>query len=179
MNFSLIPIAHAQTVTGIINSVVELLNKIIPIIFAIATIVFLWGIVLFIISGGDEEKRKEGRQYIIYGLIGLFVMVAVWGIINVVIGFFDIGGFRAPRLPDLPGYERSFDSNPNKNYGEGFLEGSGELDLTNESRPDKNYGEGFLEGSGEVNNDKNQGEGFLEGSGELNDTGADCDPFCE
>ena len=103
MNFSLIPIAHAQTIGGIFSNVMDVLNMVIPIIFMIATIVFLWGIVLFIISGGDEEKRKEGRQYIIYGLIGLFVMVAGWGIVNVVIGFFDIGGFGAPDVTDLPG----------------------------------------------------------------------------
>src|SRR3989344_3338669 len=74
MNFNLIPVAHAQTIGGIVDSIIDLLNDyIIPILFAIATIVFLWGVILYITAGGDEEKRKEGRNYIIFGLIGFFV----------------------------------------------------------------------------------------------------------
>ncbi|OGF51717.1 hypothetical protein A3I27_04845 [Candidatus Giovannonibacteria bacterium RIFCSPLOWO2_02_FULL_43_11b] len=103
MKFNLIPVAHAQTIGSIVDTIIDFLDSIIPILFLIATIVFLWGIILFITSGGDEEKRKEGRQYIIFGLIGLFVMVAIWGIVNVLVDFFDFGGVIAPDLPDLPG----------------------------------------------------------------------------
>lgn len=92
-----------MTFQGIVNRITDLLDSIIPILFFIATIVFFWGVIIYITSGGDEEKRKEGRSFIIYGLIGLFVMVAVWGIVNVLVGFFFPGGAGpAPRLPDLP-----------------------------------------------------------------------------
>lgn len=103
MDFYLIPVAEAQTIGSIVSAITGFLRSIIPILFLIATVVFLWGIILFITSGGDEEKRKEGRQYIIFGLIGLFVMVAVWGIVSVLVGFFGFGGIGAPSLPDLPG----------------------------------------------------------------------------
>ncbi|MBI2023940.1 hypothetical protein HYT00_00890 [Candidatus Giovannonibacteria bacterium] len=93
----------AITIYSIVDNVTALLNKIIPLLFFIATIIFLWGVILYILSGGDEEKRKEGRQYIVYGLVGLFVMVAVWGIVNVLIGFVFPGGpGPAPSLPSLP-----------------------------------------------------------------------------
>ncbi|MBI2628060.1 MAG: hypothetical protein HYW71_01325 [Candidatus Niyogibacteria bacterium] len=46
------------------------------------------GVLQFVTSGGDEEKRKEGRDHIIYGLIGLFIMVAVWGLVNAIAGTF-------------------------------------------------------------------------------------------
>ena len=103
MNINLIPVAHAQSVQGIVDTILDFLNSIIPILFAIATIVFLWGVILYITSGGDEEKRKEGRSYIIFGLIGLFVMVAIWGIVNVLLDFFNFTNVNAPTLPDLPG----------------------------------------------------------------------------
>ena len=103
MEFSLIPVAHAQTVPGIADKIVSLLSgSVIPIIFGIATIVFLWGVVQFITAGGNEEKRKEGRKFIIYGLVGLFVMVAVWGIVNVLIGFLGLD-VRPPSFPGFPG----------------------------------------------------------------------------
>ena len=95
----------AQTIYGIVLSIKDLLNLfVIPVLFGIATVIFLWGVIVYITSGGDEEKRKEGRNYIIYGLIGLFVMIALWGIINVMIGFFFPGGLplQPPPLPILP-----------------------------------------------------------------------------
>ena len=49
----------------------------------VATVVFLWGVIRFITAGGDEDKIREGRSLIIWGLIGLFVMVAVWGIVEI------------------------------------------------------------------------------------------------
>ncbi|HBT81470.1 hypothetical protein A2757_00075 [Candidatus Giovannonibacteria bacterium RIFCSPHIGHO2_01_FULL_48_47] len=89
----------------IIGRITTLLNSVLPILFLLATVVFLWGVILYITAGGDEEKRKEGRNYIIYGLIGLFVMVAVWGIVNVMIGFFFPGGapITPPPIPIIPG----------------------------------------------------------------------------
>ena len=61
------------------------MNQLIGLLFVVATLVFLWGVIRYVIAGGDEDKLKEGRQYIIYGLIGLAVMLAVWGIVNAVV----------------------------------------------------------------------------------------------
>ena len=94
----------AQTFSSIADNIAEALLLLIPILFILATIVFIWGIILYVTAGGDEEKRKEGRKFIIYGLIGLFVMVAVWGIVNVIVGLFFPDGLPGPPgLPDLPG----------------------------------------------------------------------------
>ena len=93
--------AFAQTgATGtIVTQVRNLLNNIIPILLIIGTVVFLWGVIMFLTAGADEEKRGEARNLMIYGLIGLFVMVAVWGIVNVLVGFFGVGGQGVPTSP--------------------------------------------------------------------------------
>lgn len=96
--------AFAQTqVSGRLGTIIEnikaLLNQIIPILLIIGTIVFLWGVIMFLTAGADEEKRAGARSLMIYGLIGLFVMVAVWGIVNVLVGFFGVGGTGVPTSP--------------------------------------------------------------------------------
>ena len=63
------------------------LNTIIVFLFMVATVVFLWGVVKYISAGGDEEKTKEARQMIIWGVIFLAVMVAVWWFVNIVLDF--------------------------------------------------------------------------------------------
>ena len=35
-------------------------------------------------SGGNSEELREGRNTIIYGIIGLFVIVALWGLVLLV-----------------------------------------------------------------------------------------------
>ncbi|OGF73304.1 hypothetical protein A2W54_03965 [Candidatus Giovannonibacteria bacterium RIFCSPHIGHO2_02_43_13] len=80
------------TFSGIINAIVQILCQSIGMLFVLATVVFLWGVVQYVIAGGSEDKMKEGRQYIIYGLFGLFIMVAMWGIVNAaVLTFFGSG----------------------------------------------------------------------------------------
>ena len=73
------------TIGSLLNNVGQVANRAISLLFVIATLVFLWGIIRYVIAGEDEEKLKEGRQYIIYGLIGLAVMLAVWGIVGAVV----------------------------------------------------------------------------------------------
>lgn len=55
---------------------------VIPGIFLLAFVVFLWGVFKFIRSSSDTDKQ-DSKQFIFMGLIGLFVMVGVWGIIKI------------------------------------------------------------------------------------------------
>jgi len=67
-------------IIGIINTVI------VPVIFALAFLVFVWGIVnYFFISGGDETKRAEGRQFTMWGIIGIVVLFSVWGFVNLLL----------------------------------------------------------------------------------------------
>lgn len=82
--------AAAATLEDVLATIKRLANTIVPLFMVIAVAVFLWGIIRYITSAGDEEKQKAARGYIIYGLIGIFVMVAFWGIIQVVASTFGV-----------------------------------------------------------------------------------------
>ncbi len=90
---------NAGQITTSLTNIQNILNSIIPILLIIATIVFLWGVIQFITAGADEEKRGNARSLMIYGLIALFVMVAVWGIVRVLVQFFGVGGVVQPLRP--------------------------------------------------------------------------------
>ncbi len=55
---------------------------VIPGIFTLAFVVFLWGVFKFIRSS-EQKDKQDSKQFIYVGLIGLFVMVSVWGIIRI------------------------------------------------------------------------------------------------
>jgi len=67
-----------------------IINPTIILLFAVATIVFVWGLVQFIANSESDEGRKTGKRKIVWGLVGIFIMVAALGIIKVVLNTFGI-----------------------------------------------------------------------------------------
>ena len=66
----------------LINAAGGLINKSIAVVVAIALIYFFWGLAKFLFRiGGDEEAVKEGKRIMKWGVIALFVMICVWGIV--------------------------------------------------------------------------------------------------
>ena len=60
-----------------------IVSALIPLIFALAFLFFLWGILRFM-AATDQKKREESKKFIWWGIIGLFVMVSIWGIIKII-----------------------------------------------------------------------------------------------
>ena len=54
--------------------------------------VFVWGLIEFIASAGSDEGRQKGKQHIMWGLIGVTIMISVFGITSFVFN----------SLPDCP-----------------------------------------------------------------------------
>jgi len=67
---------------GLIGAVGGLISRLIIVVAGIALLVFLWGLVKFIFKSGDPEEIKAGKNLMKWGLVALFVMVSVWGIIG-------------------------------------------------------------------------------------------------
>ena len=85
---------YASSITGIINTIL------VPTLISIAFIVFLWGIYTYFIAGADnEEKRKEGRTFSLYGIIGFVVLFSVWGIVNIFMGTLGLTSSNVPSFP--------------------------------------------------------------------------------
>ena len=78
-------------ITTLLNSINRLIiNPIIILAFAVALLVFFWGLVQFIMSETADAKRKDGSKKIIYGLLGMFVMISAYGIIRLILDTFGI-----------------------------------------------------------------------------------------
>ncbi len=74
-----------------------IVKSVVPLIFALAIVMFIWGVVQYVINNEEEAKRAQGRQFMIWGIIALTVMVSVWGLVNILATTFNISGF-LPRL---------------------------------------------------------------------------------
>jgi hypothetical protein len=74
----------ARSFKAFICLILKILNPIPPILLALAVIYFFWGIAKYMNSGGNAEELREGRNTIIYGVLGLFVIIALWGLVLLV-----------------------------------------------------------------------------------------------
>lgn len=86
-------VASAQTLSNVqtlLNSIKNLVSLALPIVVGLALLGFFWGLMKFIFAAGDEGKKDEGKRVMIYGVIALFVMVAVWGLVGFIASSLDI-----------------------------------------------------------------------------------------
>ena len=67
----------------IINILASLLSALVPLLIALAIVYLVYGIVMYVI-GDSEEAKTKGRDTIIFGIIGLAVIVSVWGLVRIV-----------------------------------------------------------------------------------------------
>ncbi|MCR4284188.1 MAG: hypothetical protein NUV64_02640 [Parcubacteria group bacterium] len=73
--------------TLINNIAVKILNPFIGLMISVALLLFIYGVIEFIAGADNEDKRAQGKQHIIWGVVGLFIMVGVFGLIRIIINF--------------------------------------------------------------------------------------------
>lgn len=79
-------VASAQNISGNLQGLVQLVGVIVsllvPIVSTLVVVFFFWGLAMYVLAAGDEEKAKEGKSIMIWGVLALFVMITIWGIIG-------------------------------------------------------------------------------------------------
>lgn len=68
------------------NAYEVVVQPVIFLVFGIAFVVFIWGLVVFIKDKDSEEGRETGKRNIVWGIVGMLIMVSVFGIINIIAG---------------------------------------------------------------------------------------------
>jgi len=83
--------SQITNVTDFINIFTCMLNTtILPLLVSLAVVFFLWGVTQYVINPTSSEEREKGQQYMVWGLIGLFVIVSIWGLVSVLTNTFGI-----------------------------------------------------------------------------------------
>jgi len=95
MRFLFIPVAYAansklDTLIRTVDSLI--INPIIIFMFAAAFVYFLIGVVEFLGNTDNEEKRTTGKKHMLWGVVGMLIMIGVFTIMRVLIDTFGITG---------------------------------------------------------------------------------------
>jgi hypothetical protein len=99
-------LASAQTTLfTIFGAAGGILGLVIRLAFALALLYFVWGVVKYVIA--DTDGKSDAKGIIIRGIIGLFVIVSVWGLVGVLqstIGVGSGGELRQNQIPSVDIY---------------------------------------------------------------------------
>jgi hypothetical protein len=94
----LVSLAAINNLSDVGSFIINIINNVlVPVLFAVAFIVFLWGAFdTFILGANSEDVKEKGKNLMLWGLIGFFVMVSVWGLVNILTGTISFGNNAGP-----------------------------------------------------------------------------------
>ena len=77
------------------TELVETLNTVlffpaIYLLMSVAFLVFVWGLVEYVFNAASDQGREKGKKNMLFGLIGLAIMVSAWGILSLAAGTFGL-----------------------------------------------------------------------------------------
>lgn len=81
--------ASITNLQSIVDFIKNLLNTLLPLIIAAAVVYFVYGVAMYVMSG-DDDAKAAAKSKIIYGIVGLFVMISVWGLVNILVNTFGL-----------------------------------------------------------------------------------------
>lgn len=99
-------VASAAALTDVetfASSILKIVNILVAIVFVLALVVFAWGVVKYITSANNPEREKEARQFLWWGVVGLFVIIAIFGLVQFIgktlgINPGETGSLRIPKV---------------------------------------------------------------------------------
>ncbi len=87
------------------NRLVDLIiNPLILLVFACGFLLFMWGLVKFIWNSREGEINDDGKQHMLWGIVGMFIMVSVYGIITLITQTFGIDSTSATDTSNLQNF---------------------------------------------------------------------------
>ncbi len=74
-----IAFADIANLNQLINELLGLANSLVPLLFGLALLAFIWGVIGYIWSA-DPKRIKDARNYMIFSVVGMAVMMSIWGL---------------------------------------------------------------------------------------------------
>lgn len=81
----------------IVDNARDVLDAVVPLLITLALIYFIYGVAKFV-TAKEAEAKETARDIMIYGAIALFVIVSIWGVVELLQEFTNVD---AGAIPDF------------------------------------------------------------------------------
>ena len=79
-----------STIQFVVNIKAQIINPLIGFMIGVAFIIFLYGVVEMLRDPNNSKSAESGKKHMIWGVIGLFIMVSVMGIASLVMSTINV-----------------------------------------------------------------------------------------
>ncbi len=93
MLLALLVVPTTSSAAGLTETVTKLtgsLGGFIAVLTGLALAAFLFGMVVFIRKAGEDKEISAGRRGMLWGVVGLFVVMSLWGVISILFELFGV-----------------------------------------------------------------------------------------
>ena len=94
-----------QNLSDLFRVIGNVFSGLVPLLMGLAFVWFIWNMVKYIEAGADAKQRDAARDSIITTVIVFFAMVSIWGLVNLLVGTFNLSSQEVPE-PTIPGVSR-------------------------------------------------------------------------
>lgn len=77
-----------MTFRTVVVEIIQMISYLFPLIISLALVAFFWGVAKYIAPAGSEKASTEGRDMMMYGVIGFAVASSMWGLVRFLISAF-------------------------------------------------------------------------------------------
>lgn len=93
--------ATNQDLKSIIATVADYLDLILKLLMGFAVLAFVWFVIRYFIMQADSENRAAAAQYVMWSLIGFFVILSLWGLVNILLTTFSLNDTNPSSLTNI------------------------------------------------------------------------------
>lgn len=76
-------IGPGDTFRDVVLFIISLIDMAIPVLVALALVLFLWGAMRYVAKSADAHGKGADKEALLWGLIALFVLFSIWGILRI------------------------------------------------------------------------------------------------
>ena len=84
----------------LVNKILGVFNIIIYVLVALAVVYIVYNVVMYMIKGNEPEGKREAAKSFGWGVVGLSLIVSLWGIVNILTNTFATNTSNVPKLPN-------------------------------------------------------------------------------
>ena len=87
VTFPAVALAQLDGIGNLVSRLGAIIRNLIPVLLGLAVVVFFWGIIQYLFT----DAKEKGSKLMFWGVIAIFVMVSIWGLIRFIRGELFVG----------------------------------------------------------------------------------------
>ncbi len=82
------PLSQIDNANDLVDRIASIGNVVVYLLVALAVVYIVWATVQYIMMGDSGEGRREAGMRIMWGIVGLAIIVSIWGLVNILLNTF-------------------------------------------------------------------------------------------